>query len=74
MTCRDNGHILFDHENRDGHNQTQKTKYDPFSNLKDVSQKPIHKIMGPVKMAYFIFLIFFNETWHVLDGHEKIMT
>jgi hypothetical protein len=41
---------------------SEKFQYDPFSNLKDISQWSIHKfIVGPVKNGVFNFWIFFNK-------------
>jgi hypothetical protein len=42
-----------------------KFQCDAFSNKKDVSQRSSCRQWGLSEMAYFIFLIFFNETWHI---------
>jgi hypothetical protein len=51
-----------------------KFKYDPFSNLKDVSQRSISKLWGLSKMAYFIFGYFLMKLGTSVDGHDKIIT
>jgi hypothetical protein len=53
-----------------------KFQYDPHSNLKDVSQRSIAKLWGPVKNGRrILFLDIFNETLLIcVDGHEKIIT
>jgi hypothetical protein len=51
-----------------------KFKYDPFSNLKGVSQWSIPRLLGLSKMAYFIFGCFSTKLGTSVDGHEKIIT
>jgi hypothetical protein len=51
-----------------------KFQYNPFSNLKDVSQRPISKLWGLSKMVHFIFGYFSMKLGTSGDGHEKIIT
>jgi hypothetical protein len=51
-----------------------KFQYDPFSNLKDDSQKSISKLRGLSKMVYFIFGYFSMNLGTSVDGHEKIIS
>jgi predicted KAP-like P-loop ATPase len=47
-------------------------QYDPFSNLKDVSQMSISKLWSLSKMVYFIFEYFSMKLGtDMVDGHEK---
>jgi hypothetical protein len=52
-----------------------KFQCNPFSNKKDVSQRSSCLQAGLSEMAYFIFRIFFNETWHIRKWawNEKII-
>jgi hypothetical protein len=38
-------------------------KYDPFSNLKGVSQRSISKLLGPVKNGVFLSLDIFQRNF-----------
>jgi hypothetical protein len=48
-----------------------KFQYDPFSNLKDVSQKSIPKLWSLTKMVYFIFRYLSMKLGTSVDGHEQ---
>jgi hypothetical protein len=53
-----------------------KFQYNPFSNLKDVSQRSISKLWGLSKIVYgtllyFIFGYFSMNLSTFVDGHEK---
>jgi hypothetical protein len=51
-----------------------KFQYDPFINLKDISQRSISKFWGLSKMVYFIFGYLSTKLGTSVDGHEKVIT
>jgi hypothetical protein len=50
-----------------------KLQYDPFSNLKEVSQRSISKLVGHAKNGLFHFWIFSMTLGTSVDGQENVI-